>query len=122
MIRRFPTATLDRFDATKYLYIRAGAHRFIPIWVVGVNGRVVVRSWNDKAGGWYRAFLAHPSGAVRIDGVEVPIRAVRIRSSRLNDGADAAFASKYTTKANLQYVEGFRDAKRKATTLELVHA
>jgi hypothetical protein len=122
MIRRFPAATLARFDATKYLYIRAGDHRFIPIWVVVVNSHVIVRSWNDKAEGWYRAFLAHPSGAVRIDDDEVLIRAVRIRSSRLNDAADVAFASKYTTKANLKYVEGFRAAKRKATTLELVHA
>ena len=122
MTRRFPPATLTRFAATKYLYIRAGAHRFIPIWVVVVDGRVIVRSWNDKPDGWYRAFLSHSSGAVRIDDDEVPIRAVRIRSSRLNDAADAAFASKYTTKANSKYVEGFRDAKRKMTTLELVHA
>jgi hypothetical protein len=122
MPRRVPPATLTRFAATKYLYIRAGDHRFIPIWVVVVDGRVIVRSWNDKPNGWYRAFLSHPSGAVRIDDDEIPIRAGRVRSSRLNDAADAAFASKYTTKANLKYVEGFRDAKRKATTLELVHA
>jgi hypothetical protein len=122
MPRRFPPTTLTRFAATKYLYIRSGGHRFIPIWVVVIDGRVIVRSWNDKPDGWYRAFLSHPSGAVRIDDDEVPIRAMRIRSSRLNDAADGAFASKYTTKANLKYVEGFRDAKRKATTLELVHA
>jgi hypothetical protein len=121
MSRRFPSATLTRFAATKYLYIRAGAHRFIPIWVVVVNDRVIVRSWNDKPDGWYRAFLSHPSGAVRIDDDELPVRAVRLRGSRLNDAADAAFASKYTTKANLKYVEGFRNAKRKATTLELFH-
>jgi hypothetical protein len=54
--------------------------------------------------------------------IAAPIRAARIRSSRLNDAADVAYASKYTTKANLKYVEGFRHAKRKATTLELVHA
>ena len=119
MTRRFPVATLAGFEATKYLYIRAGDHRFIPIWVVVVAGRVIARSWNDKPEGWYRAFLAHPSGAVRIDDDEVPVRAVRIRSSRLNDAADAAYASKYTTKANAKYVKGFRTPKRKATTLEL---
>jgi hypothetical protein len=121
MTRPFPPATLARFEATKYLYIRAGDHRFIPIWVVVVNSRVIVRSWNDKPDGWYRAFLSHPSGAVRSGDDEIPIRAVRIRSSRLNDAADAAYASKYKTKANLKYVEGFRLVKRKATTLELVH-
>ncbi len=120
MTRRFPKATLAGFEATKYLYIRAGAHRFIPIWVVVVDGRVIVRSWNDKPDGWYRAFLSQRHGAVQIDGEEVPVRAIRVRGSRLNDGADAAYASKYTTKANAKYVEGLRRPKRKATTLELL--
>jgi hypothetical protein len=120
MTRRFSPTALAGFESTKYLYIRAGEHRFIPIWVVVVDGRVIVRSWNDKADGWYRAFLSRGSGAVRIDDDELPVRAVRVRSSRLNDSADAAYASKYTTKANAKYVEGFRRPKRKATTLEVV--
>ena len=122
MPKQFPRTTLARFDATKYLYIRSGGHRFIPIWVVVVDSRVIVRSWNDKAGGWYRAFLAHPSGAVRFEADEVAVRAVRVRSSRLKDGADAAYAAKYTTKANAKYVVGLKSPKRKAATLELVPA
>lgn len=102
--------------------IRAGDHRFIYIWVVVVQNRVVVRSWNDKPSGWYRAFLAQPLGHVRIDDRELPVRAIRVRSARLNDGADEAFALKYTSKANLKYVEGFKLPGRKATTLELVPA
>ena len=120
MTQRFPKATLAGFEATKHLYIRAGDHRFIPIWVVVVDGRVIVRSWNDKADGWYRAFLTHPRGAVRVDDREVAVRAVRLRSSRLNDAADCAYASKYTTKANLKYVAGFKHPGRKANTLELL--
>jgi len=53
---------------------------------------------------------------------ELSVRAVPVHSARLNDAADEAFAAKYTTKANLKYVEGFRLAKRKATTLELIPA
>lgn len=120
MRKRFPPARLDAFEATKYLYIRSGDHRFIPIWVVVAEGRVIVRSWNDTADGWYRAFLSHPSGAVRIGDHEVPVRAIRLRSARLNDVADAAYASKYTTKANAKYVKGLKIPRRKATTLELV--
>lgn len=81
---------------------------------------MIVRSWNDKPGGWYRAFLEQPRGHVRLDGEELPIRAVRLRSARLNDAADEAYAAKYTTKANAKYVKGFRTATRKATTLELL--
>ena len=120
--KRFSPDLLAGFAATKYMPIRAGDHRFIHIWVVVVQSRVVVRSWNDKPSGWYRAFLAQPLGHVRLDDRELSVRAVRVRGARLNDGADDAFASKYTTKANAKYVKGFRALKRKATTLELVPA
>src|SRR5215472_17400318 len=114
MTRRFPPATLAGFESTKHLYIHGGDHRFIQIWVVVVDGRVIVRSWNDKTHGWYRAFLSHPNGAVRIGDGDVPVRAVRLRSSRLNDAADHAYASKYTTKPteNTLRGSGCRDAKR----------
>lgn len=120
MTKRFPAKTLAEFAATKYLYICSGEHRFIAIWVVVVEGRVIVRSWNDKAAGWYRAFLNEPRGAVKLGDREVPVRAVRLRSATLNDAADEAYAAKYTTKANLKYVAGFREPKRKACTLELL--
>jgi len=118
----FASKILAGFEATKYMPIRSGDHRFIHVWVVVIQNRVVVRSWNDKPGGWYRAFLAQPLGHVRIDEHEVPVRAVPVRSAQLNDAADEAFALKYTTKANLKYVEGFKLPRRKATTLELVPA
>lgn len=79
-----------------------------------------MRSWNDKPSGWYRAFCSQPRGHVKIDDRELPIRAVPVRSQRLNDAADAAYAAKYTTKTNAKYVKGFATPVRKATTLELI--
>jgi hypothetical protein len=104
------------------MYIRAGDHRFIPIWVVVVERRVIVRSWNDKPSGWYRAFLSQPRGHVQIDDREVPIRAVPVRSKKLNDAADNAYVAKYTRKANARYVKGLAMAERKVNTLELIPA
>jgi hypothetical protein len=120
MTRRFPRAIVSAIDKIKYFRIRAGDHRFIHVWVVVVDGRVIVRSWNDKPGGWYRAFQKEPMGAVEIDGREVPVKAVAVRSAKLNDATDVAYGEKYTTKANQKYVKGFATAKRKSTTLELV--
>lgn len=123
MAKRFSRSTSQEIDQIKYLYIRAGAeHRFVPVWVVVVEGRVLVRPWNDKAGGWYRAFLKDPRGAIKMDDTEVPVRAVRVRSAKLSDAVDRAYADKYTTKANQKYVKGFATAKRKRTTTELVPA
>jgi hypothetical protein len=119
-MRRFPRRVVEEIDATKYMKIRAGDHRYIYIWVVVVDGRVVVRPWNDKASGWYRAFLKDPYGSIQLADKDLPVRAVRVRSAKLNDATDAAYAQKYTTKANQKYVKGFATAKRKATTLELL--
>ena len=118
---RFSPARTRVLNDTKYLYIRAGAeHRFIPIWVVVVDGRVFVRPWNDKAGGWYRAFLRNAAGTLRLEDSEVPVRARSVRGEKLNDAIDAAYAAKYTTKANQKYVKGFATAGRRATTLEVL--
>jgi hypothetical protein len=100
--------------------VRAGnSHRFIAIWVVVVDGRALVRSWNDKPGGWYRAFLRERHGAVRLEGREIAVRVAPVRSALLNDGAVVAYRVKYTTAANQKYVRGFARPSRKATTLEL---
>ena len=120
-MKRFSPARVAAIDKIKYFYIRAGDdHRFVPIWVVVVDGRVLVRPWNDKPGGWYRAFLKNPRGAIKIGATEVSVRAQRVRSAKLSDAVDAAYGEKYTTKANQKYVKGFATAKRKATTTELV--
>jgi hypothetical protein len=122
-VKTFSAAALAEIDRTKYFYIRAGAeHRFIPIWVVVVDGRVLVRPWNDKAGGWYRAFQEDAHGAIRVGTKEVPVRARKVRGTKLIGQMDAGYAAKYTTKANEKYVKGFATKKRQATTMELIPA
>jgi hypothetical protein len=54
---RFPNALLSALEKSKGLRIRAGtgAHRFIGIWFVVVDGRVMVRSWSIRPEGWIAA-------------------------------------------------------------------
>ncbi|HJZ60407.1 MAG TPA: hypothetical protein VKE74_36020 [Gemmataceae bacterium] len=50
--RRFPKATLEELAAAKILGVRAGTgHRYTDVWVVVVEGRAFVRSWNEKPTG-----------------------------------------------------------------------
>lgn len=106
------------------LRIRAGngTHRDIGIWVVVVDRRVFVRSWTVKPGGWYSTLLEEPRGIIKVDGAEIPFRAIRTRSERLKDAVDRAYAAKYTTSASLKYVKGLKVPKRRDTTTELVPA
>ena len=119
-MKRFSKARAKDIDEIKYLKIRSGDHRFIHVWVVVVDGRVCVRSWNDKPTGWYRAFRKEPRGEIVIGEREVPVRGMPVRSATLNDAIDAAYAVKYTSNANKKYTDGFKSAKRKAATMELV--
>jgi hypothetical protein len=61
--RRFSGPELVELAKAKILGVRAGAeHRYTGVWVVVVEGRVFVRSWNDQPTGWYRAFGTPPAG------------------------------------------------------------
>jgi hypothetical protein len=109
-------------DQAKIVGIRAGTgdHRFIGIWAVVVEGRVFVRPWNDKPDGWYRAFLDDPRGALTIGEREVRVRARPVRSERLRDAVNRAYAAKYNTPGSRGYVLGFRRPRRRRTITELL--
>jgi hypothetical protein len=120
--RTFSKPALAALDAAKILGVRAGTeHRFTGVWVVVVNGRVFARSWNDKPTGWFRAFIEEPLGAIQAPGGrETRVRAKKVRGDRLLDAIDDAYAEKYNTPASLKWVRGFRQRRRRATTMEFV--
>jgi hypothetical protein len=110
-------------DASKILGVRAGArplHRFVGIWPVVIDGRVFGRSWSLKPGGWYRTFLDDPLGTIQVGSREIRIRAVPVRSERLRDGVDRAYAAKYPTPGSRKFVRGFRTKRRREATMEFV--
>jgi hypothetical protein len=123
MTRRFPPKIVAALDESAILAIRAGGdsdHRFIGIWPVVVGGRVFARSWQQKAGGWYRTFLDDPRGAIRIGERTIRIRAVPVKSERIRDAIEDAYAGKYATPGSRKYVRGFRTRRRRDTTTEFV--
>ena len=121
--RRFPAKALQALSDARILGIRAGAeHRHTGVWVVVVDGRVFVRSWNDKPTGWFRAFRREPRGSIEVAGKGIAIRGKPVRSTRLREAVSRALAEKYDTKASQKWVRGFAEQRRALTTLELVPA
>ena len=119
--RRFSGPELEALQRHKILGVRSGTeHRYTGVWVVLVEGRAFVRSWNDKPTGWYRAFRDEPRGSISLGGEEWAVRARHVRSERLRRAVTAAYAAKYDTKASPKWVRGFAEPAREATTLELV--
>ena len=123
MAKSLPRAVVKAADEAKILGIRAGRrvdHRFTGVWPVVVEGRVIVRSWTVKAGGWFRTFLEDPVGTIQIGDRELRVRAVRVRSERLRDAVEKAYGTKYNTPGSRKYVRGFRTARRREATIEFV--
>lgn len=117
----FADAVIEAMRGAKILGVRAGTeHRYTGVWVVVVDGRVFVRSWNDKPTGWFRAFRKQPSGTIQVGALEIPVRARLARGARILDAVTAAFGEKYNTKASRKWVEGFAEPARMATTLEFI--
>ena len=121
--RRLPRPVAAAADAAKIIGIRAGAkndHKFVGVWPVVVDGRLFARSWTQSRGGWYKTFLEDPLGVIQVGDRELRVRAIRVKSERLRDKMEAAYAEKYDTKASQKYVRGFRTPRRRATTTEFV--
>lgn len=119
---RFSKPLVEAISEAKILGIRAGRkpHRIIGIWVVVVESRIFVRSWSLKPRSWYRTFREEPRGVIEVNGRMLRVRAVFTRSERLKTAVDHAYAEKYPTPGSRQYVEGFKEPRRRDTTTELV--
>jgi hypothetical protein len=121
--RRLPRTVVAAIDASEILGVRAGVrtdHRFVGIWPVVIAGRVYGRSWTLKGGGWYRTFLDDPRGTIRIGTREIRVRALPVRSERIRDAVERAYAVKYPTPGSRKYVRGFRTKRRREATMEFL--
>lgn len=123
MAKRLSRPVIAAADAAKIMGIRAGArtdHKFIGVWPVVADGRLFARSWTLTRGGWYKTFLEDPIGVIQIGDREVKVRAVPVKSERLRDKVEDAYAEKYDTRASQKYVRGFRTPRRRDATIEFV--
>ena len=119
----FTDAIVEALSNAKILGVRAGTeHRYTGVWVVVVDDRVFVRSWNDKPTGWFRAFRKQPSGTIQVGELEIPVRGKLVRGARIRDAVTVAFGEKYNTKGSRKWVEGFAEPDRAINTLEFVPA
>ena len=122
---RFPASLVRTLDAAKIIGVRAGArsdHRFTGIWPVVVEGRLFGRSWYVRPEGWNAAFRAERTGTIQVGTRQVRVRVRAVRSERLLDAIETAYAAKYPTPASRVWVRGFRSKRRRASTLEFIPA
>jgi len=123
MARGLAPSIVAAIDRSSILGIRAGArsdHRFVGVWPIVVDGRVFVRSWTLKPGGWYRALADEPVATIQVGSRRVRVSAVRATGNRLLGAIEKAYAEKYPTPGARKFVRGFRTKRRRAATIEFV--
>jgi hypothetical protein len=122
--KRFSKPVVAALAKAKILGVRAGsdgAHRFIGVWFVMLDGRVFIRSWGLERRSWYHAFREDPIGTIQAAGRELKVRAVTSLPEKTKAAVDAAYAEKYDTPGAIKYVKGFaRSKRRRDTTTELL--
>ena len=121
----FKDDIIATINKDRILGIRAGQdspHRVIGIWAVIVDGRLFVRSYTMKPGGWWRTFLEDPYGEIFVSKRKrgIKVRAVQTRSEKLKDAVSAAYKEKYNTRGSVGYVEEMSRKPLRDTTTELV--
>ncbi len=100
--------------------IRCGDHRFIDITIVSTEGRFFVRQYKFGKKSWYDAFLANPSGQMKIGDTVVDIDGVQpVDLKEVNPKVNKA----YRKLLGLVYPAmrlTYDTKKHEASTLELI--
>jgi len=123
--KHFPDDILATIHKDRILGIRAGSkstHRIIGIWVVVVDGRVFVRTYLLKPGGWWQTLVKDPHGEIFVGGRKrgIKVRAVQARSEKMKEAVSAAYKEKYNTPGSVGYVAEMSRSPSKDATMQLV--
>jgi len=76
-----------------------GTSRFVPIWVVPVDGELYARSFKGDDGGWYRDATGGRTTTLRLDGVEHEVGVEPVAGERRAE-IDEAYRTKYAEYAD----------------------
>ena len=97
--------------------------RWLPIWVVCVDGKVYVRTWYRRTSGWFGQVTVTGQARVRVPGVEVNVVVADIGDTDLDVRAaiNRAYGVKYGTSGDAT-VAGMTTSAAAATTLRLAPA
>ena len=123
--KRLPEAIIARIQQDKILGIRAGSdssHKVIGVWAVVVDGRVFVRSYKMKPGGWWDTFVKDPYGEIFVSNRKrgIKVRAVLVKSETIKEMVSAAYKEKYNTPGSVGYVKEMSRSPSRDATVEFV--
>jgi hypothetical protein len=108
-------------DAAQELEISSAAsdgeqRRWLPIWVVCVDGQVYVRTWYRRSTGWFGHVVEARTARVRVPGFEADVRVKDLGDRAPSDAVNRAYVAKYGGGGT----GGMTTEEAVATTLQLI--
>jgi hypothetical protein len=102
MTAAWPPEAMQRIVRAEELEIAARRadgtlRRRVPVWVVGVGGRIYVRTWHRRDTGWFGQVVDSRRARIRVPDLEADVAVADIgeRDADLRADVDAAYRTKY---------------------------
>lgn len=118
----FPETFYDFIRNNTLIEIKGGTTRdtFLSIWIVEVNNRLFVRSWNKNPRSWFSAFLQTGVGQLKYGAHILHVSAKKTpETDPVHSLINAAYLGKYNQEGNKTYAEGITQPEYADYTLEL---
>ena len=122
---KFPDSFYEYMKDNTLTGIKGGTERetFLQIWMVEVDGRVFVRSWNKSARSWFTEFIKTGVGQIQYGDSIINVKGKKV------DAADAvqqqinkAYLEKYNQEHNVKYAEGITQPEYADYTMEFIYS
>ena len=118
----FPNSFYEHIKNNTLIDIKGGIERetFLSIWIVEVNDRLFVRSWNKSPRSWFTDFIKTGVGQVKYGKNIINVKGKKLpKNDKTNLLIDAAYLNKYNQEWNLKYTEGISQPEYADYTMEL---
>ncbi len=119
---RFPDSFYKFIQNNTLIEIKGGKQRetFLHIWIVEVNNRLFVRSWNKSPRSWFTDFLKTGVGQLKYGEKIINVKGKKLpKNDKTNLLINDAYLNKYNQERNLKYAEGISQPEYADYTMEL---
>ena len=119
---RFPDSFYEFIRNNTLIEIKGGKDReaFLHIWIVEVNDRLFVRSWNKNPKSWFTDFIKTGVGQIKYNEKIINVKGKKLpKEDETNLLIDDAYLNKYNQEINIKYAEGISRPEYADYTMEL---
>lgn len=121
---RFPDSFYNFIRSNTLIEIKGGKDRetFLHIWIVEVNDRLFVRSWNKSPKSWFTDFIKTGVGQIKYGEKIINVKGEKLpKDDETNLLINDEYLNKYNQERNIKYARGISQPEYADYTMELFY-